>query len=134
MENNNTLSSKLLGSPETLIKLKDKKDLGMLLGIREFDGLTALTYIKKDLCFPKKKFYLKLTNIFIYLFLTVFITISFLIHYKFINPFISVKWQVVSLFLIASILPLTIIFFLGFHYLSNSIENSKIEAFKTVAL
>lgn len=94
-----------------------------LIPVGEISNKVVYAKKSKDECFKEKKIYTKLTDNLLIAFLIIFLVISFLVYYKYLNIFISARTQLISLFLLAYLLPLTAIFYLGFNYIESTRES-----------
>jgi hypothetical protein len=131
--NGNIIFDKINVNIKFLKTLSDDENFYYLLPLRETDKYTLLATLKKKDCYPEKSKYKLISSVLTIIYILLFIIISALIYSGSLNIFISVRTQLIALFLLALFLPLSAVFYLGFKYLDLSHDmfiNQKYENIK----
>lgn len=101
----------------SLTRLRTEDKLYTILPVEEVRGIALIALTERIRCYPERAQLEWWINFGLLLLLIIALPGSFLIHYGFIEVFISARTQLIALFLLGSLLPLSAIYYLGFQYI-----------------
>jgi len=116
-----------------LTTFENERYIFSLMPINDLEDNVIYARSSKLKAYPEKERFQKILNVFIQGFILLFFIISFLISYGYLNIFISARIKLISIFLLSSILPLSITYYFSFLYLQYRYDTILDEKYKSIS-